>query len=176
MWKFLEETALKENKDPEVTESLKEIIHALSRRLHVNQLTKEQKTVAILPFSSGFIEGSKVDAEFYNAEGHFIIDVGVTRLVFPGEVKQLMGTSRRNVSMIVDSSTGSSGSSTSNDFTIYRYSYEEGTGYWTICDHSFTVRSFILNISDKKLYLKPEVPQVLYFDKTGKPIGILDLK
>ncbi|MCM8540778.1 MAG: hypothetical protein NE328_10930 [Lentisphaeraceae bacterium] len=170
------EEALKSSHDPEVSENLKEIILKLSHRLHINQLNKEQKALASLPFSYGSIEGQKVKAEFYNTNGHFVIDIGQSRIAIPGEIKALSGSSRRNVNISLSPSGGGSGSSSSNDFTIYEYTNENGTGFWNICGHSFTVSSYTVNIRNKKLNLQPKVPQVLFFDKEGKSLGILDLK
>lgn len=171
----LKETLIKSS-DPEVTESIKEIIAKLSHRLHINQLSEQQKNIAKLPFKIGAIEGPKTKAEFYNSNEHFIIDIGLTRLVFPGVIKQVSSSSRRSVNMTVEGNSGGGGSSSSNNFKIYQYSHDKGVGYWTICGHSFTVSSYMLEIKKSKLNLKPERPQVLYFDKESKAIGIFDLK
>ena len=171
----LKET-LSKSSDPEVTENIKEIIAKLSHRLHINQLSEQQKSIAKLPFNMGAIEGPKTKAEFYNSNEHFIIDVGLTRIVFPGEIKQVSSSSRRSVNMTVEGNSGGGGSSSSNNFKIYQYSHDKGVGYWTICGHSFTVSSYILEIKKSKLNLKPKQPQILYFDKESKAIGIFDLK
>lgn len=162
--------------DPEISESLKEIILLLTHRLHIGQLSESQKKIVKLPFKEGAVLNPKVTAEFYNKNGHFIIDIGLTRLVFGAEVKEVSSTYSRTVNMQLEGNSGGGGSSSSNGFKIYDYSYESGTGYWNICGHSFTVSNYELEISKQKLKLKSEHPQILFFDKNNKVIGILDIK
>lgn len=167
---------LSKSDDPEITENIKEIIAKLSHRLHFNQLTDKQKAIAKLPFKMGAVEGNKIKAEFYNSNDHFIIDIGLTRIALPGEIKQVSGSFRRNVSIVLDGKSGGGGSSSSNNFKIYQYSYDGGVGYWALCGHSFTVSSYILEIRKTKLNLKPAQPQILFFGEENKKIGIYDLK
>ena len=167
---------LNSSEDPEVTESIKEIIATLSHRLHIGQLSDAQKKIAKLPFNQGAAVNPKVTAEFYNKNGHFIIDIGLTRLAFEGEVKQISSSYNRTVNISIEGRSSGGGSSSSNGFKIYDYSYEKEVGYWSICGHSFSVSNYELEIKKKKMKLKTEKPQILYFDKDNKAIGILDLK
>ena len=167
---------LSSTSDPEITESIKEIILKLTHRLHVNQLNDNQKAIAELSFKQGAVANPKVTGEFYNSNGHFIIDIGLTRLAFAGEVNEISNSYRRTVNISLEGRSGGGGSSSSNGFKIYDYTYEGGTGYWSICGKSFTVSNYELEIKKEKLNLKPSQPQILFFDKDQKAIGILDLK
>ena len=167
---------LAKSDDPEVSENIKEIIAKLSYRLHINQLSDVQRKIAKLEFKQGPIQTSSVECEYYKKFDHLIIDIGISRVVIPGDIKELNENYRKSINMIVDGNSSGGGSSSSNGFKIYQYSYENGVGYWTICGHSFTVSSFILEIKNKKLNLKPDQPQILFFDKDLKPVGILDVK
>ncbi len=162
--------------DPEISESIKEIIAKLSHRLHIGQLSEAQKKIAKLQFKQGAVASPKVTGEFYNTNGHFIIDIGLTRIVFEGAVNEVSVSFRRTVNIALEGQSGGGGSSSSNGFKIYDYSYENGTGYWSICGHNFTVSNYELEIKKQKLNLKPDHPQILFFDKNHKAIGILDLK
>jgi len=172
---LLKET-LKSTEDPEVSENLKEIIAKLSHRLHIGQLTEQQRKIAKLSFKYGAVANPKVTGEFYNKHGHFIIDIGLTRMVFEGTIDQISNSYRRTVNITLDGRSGGGGSSSSNGFKIYKYSYNDGIGYWTICGHSFIVSNYELEVKKKKLKLKNQHPQIIFFDKETKPIGILDLK
>lgn len=168
---------LGKTEDPEVSESIKEIIAKLTHRLHPSQLDENQKAIAKLQFNRGNVVDNNINCEYYNYKGHFIIDIGLTRMVFPNEVKEATShTNPRDINMIVNGESGGGGSSSINNFKIYEFSYQSGVGYWMICGQSFQVSNFTLEIGKKKLDLKVKSPQILYFDKGNKPIGILDIK
>jgi hypothetical protein len=164
---------LPKTKDPEISESLKEIIRKLTFRLHEEELSDKEKRLTKLKFTTMSSE-NEAQAKVYTSEKNMILDINKVRIVIDKNLKGLNSSHEFTIETGANGSGG--GNSTSNSLEIYKYSYRNGTGYWTICGESLTVNGGIIEIFGKKLNINADFKQILFINKDKSVKGILDIK
>ena len=163
---------LQSSKDPEVSESLKEVILKLTFRLHIKELTPKEKILAQIKFTTAQANDHEAQAKVFTSNGCMVLDINSIRIVIDQKVE---GLTRKHGFNISTNGKGG-GSSSAGSLKIYIYTHRNGTGYWTICGEDLTISDNKISMFGKTLKLNETFKQILFIKKDRTVKGILDLK
>lgn len=163
---------LQKSKDPEVSESLKEVILKLTFRLHIKELTPKERTLAQIKFTTTQVNDHQAQAKVFTSNDCMVLDINSIRIVIDQKVEDLTGKHGFNI----NTNGKGGGSSSAGSLKIYTYTHRNGTGYWTICGEDLTISDNKVVMFGKTLKLNETFRQILFIKKDRTVKGILDLK